>query len=122
MIGNLYWRIWRTSEPLEPLEPSEPFLTCKKGNKKDEAFYPDFIFLVRAKGLEPLCTRRRILNPVRLPIPPRSHDFIYYKGYGLFGQWDFLGLGIRGWGLVARPWEIRNGGEMHHLLYSIANF
>ena len=32
--------------------------------------------LVRAKGLEPLCTGRRILNPVRLPIPPRSHDML----------------------------------------------
>lgn len=34
--------------------------------------------MVRAKGLEPPCTRRRILNPVRLPVPPRSRILHYY--------------------------------------------
>ena len=44
-------------------------------NKKDRDFQRgNSVFLVRAKGLEPPCTRRRILNPVRLPIPPRSHE------------------------------------------------
>ena len=51
-----------------------PLITFTK-YKRPQNSVCSAVSMVRAKGLEPLCIKRRILNPVRLPVPPRSHDY-----------------------------------------------